>query len=58
MRKKIRKVLKTIKTECAEHIKENYDCEGCAFRMKTGECFLGMNPKFPCNWDLKELEEE
>lgn len=58
MKKKIRNVLDVIKQECNEHLGQNYDCEGCGFRMKTGGCFLGMNPEIPYNWNLKELEDD
>lgn len=58
MRESIRKILNVIKTECTYHMGKNYDCKGCGFRMKTGECFLGMNPEIPYNWNLKELEDE
>lgn len=54
MKKNIRNVLNFIQKECTKH----YDCKGCGFRLKTGECFLGMNPEIPCNWNLKELEDE
>lgn len=57
MKKKIN-VLKVIQEECTKHYVNNYDCKGCGFRMKTGECFLGMNPELPCNWNLKELEDK
>lgn len=58
MKKQIRNVLNFIQEECTEHYVKNYDCEGCGFRMMTGECFLGMNPEIPCNWNLEELEDE